>query len=91
MDRTAIVRGLGGHVPAERIGEALAALAADGLAASRSVPTGGRPREEWRGLRDVRENEDTKKAPTDGQPGDSSAFFVSSHDDDTAGREVWVV
>ena len=48
VSRTAINDGLGGHTSASEFTAALETLALDGRAESRSVPTGKRPREEWR-------------------------------------------
>lgn len=47
LDRTAIHEGLGCRVVGDDLTAALANLAGEGLAESRTQHTGGRPREEW--------------------------------------------
>jgi hypothetical protein len=46
--RTALHARLGGSVPAADLTAALQALGREGMAETRSVPTGAKPREEWR-------------------------------------------
>ncbi len=48
IPRTELHRQLGGRVEAAALSAALTALAAEGRATTRSVPTGARAREEWR-------------------------------------------
>lgn len=61
LDRTALHRRLGGHVAAQALSDALARLEADGLIERRSVPTEGRPAEQWHAV--VRNNEETEESP----------------------------
>lgn len=81
VDRTTISTGLGRSVSAERITVALEGLAADGAAESRVVPTGARPREEWRS-RKYGDMEISSPVP---------AITPYSHisDDADPAREVW--
>ncbi len=83
VDRTAIHEGLGRSVASAQITATLAALADAGRAESRVVPTGKRPREEWRLC--GRKNEDMQKS--------TAATDISSYlhifDADDPGREVW--
>ncbi len=51
VDRTALSEGLGGREKSEEIAAALEELRAEGRAEPRTVPTGRRPREEWRSRR----------------------------------------
>ena len=48
LDRTTIHRSLGARTPSEQTTAVLEGLAGEGLAEKRTVPTGARPREEWR-------------------------------------------
>lgn len=83
IDRTAIHEGLGRSVPSAQITVALTALADAGRAASRVVPTGKRPREEWRSC--GRKNEDMRKSTA---ATDIPAYLHNFGADDP-GREVW--
>ncbi len=75
ISRTELHRRLGGSVEAGALSVALTSLAAAGKAATRSVPTGARAREEWRwvgaeeesedGVTQGAKNEDMKHCPED--------------------------
>jgi len=61
VDRTALHRRLGGHVAAQALSAALSRLESEGLAERRSVPTEGRPAEQWRAV--ARGNEEDEERP----------------------------
>ena len=85
VDRTAISEGLGRSVPKEAITAALTTLADAGRAESRSTPTTGRPREEWRSCA-APKYENMKEAPADPL---NSYFHISDDTDPQSEREVW--
>jgi hypothetical protein len=86
VERAALHRKLSGHVGKDELSTALEDLASRGLSESRSMPTGGRPSEQWRALHLSEESEKSEQSEeTQAQAGQEGLSSLSSFVRNTSG------